>query len=118
MAFVPVLSCTLNFIQYQLYIEYLYIYLALFQIFIHLLCYLPKNIYIHKLSIVVNIHNVLCYIYVINIYAFDTMCYGNYRYFDAVPKFTVSCKIYIDVFVDVIKQRNFAYNVCKNAYLM
>lgn len=60
----------------------------------------------------------LCYIYVINIYAFDTMCYGNYRYFDAVPKFTVSCKIYIDVFVDVIKQRNFAYNVCKNAYLM
>lgn len=46
------------------------------------------------------------------------MCYGNYRYFDAVPKFTVSCKIYIDVFVDVIKQRNFAYNVCKNAYLM
>lgn len=37
------------------------------------------------------------------------MCYGNYRYFDAVPKFTVSCKIYIDVFVDVIKQRNFAY---------
>lgn len=70
MAFVPVFSGTLNFIHYQLYIEYLYIYLALFQIFIHLPCYLPKNIYIHKLSIVVNIHNVLCYIYVINVYAF------------------------------------------------
>lgn len=102
MAFVPVLSGTLNFIHYQLYIEYLYINLPgtfKYSYIYHVTC---QKIFIHKLSIAVNIHNVLCYIICYKhlcIHAFDTSCYGNYtcRYFDSVPKFTVSFKIYIDV---------------------